>query len=276
MKLQATLILTFASALLIVSCKKKSNVPPQPTIINTEMAYGLPENNKAINGYLYSCIQTNVSGSNSAVYYIYAYAAFSDPARNLINSYNHYTNTKVFAGNMTAAGGNIDVGNVYVNNQNLNKSGGGSEFYYMYSQNNVNAINYAINWQHEGNKTFKPINTSLNIGYPTITTNSLVVNNSFSKGSDLTINLGNNITNYDSLIVSLNDGNLSRAIVKRLPKNSTSVTFTAQDMMYLYTSSYYGQISFYAINYSNITIDSKVNIFELNNQYIRSNLTITP
>ena len=266
-------ILIIASALLIVSCKnkKKSAITDTPEAVNTEIVNGLPDNPKLVNGYLYSCNQTTKYANSSSFYYsFYVYVAFSDPARNILATFNHFSNSKNFSSNN---GGNIDVGSVSLNQNTINKNFLSSELYYTSNLSGQSFSNTNASWSTVGNNTFKPINVSLSRGYPLINTNSLIVNTTVLKSQDLYINFGNYISNFDSLIVSLEDG-MSRVIKKTVPVGSNSVTFTTSDMINLNTSSY-GKIKFVALNYSNMIINNKLNLFELNTQYSIESLNIS-
>lgn len=270
MKKTSLIILSIATTALLFSCKKKEKEPEEPALINTSMDDGLPENYKSINGYLYSGIQTNQYSSSNISYYNFLYVAFCDPTKHLLSSFNHYSNQRNFSSNVPF--GNIDVGNVTLNGSILWKSSSSSELFYTGNFNSsINSLNYNAVWTTEGNKTFKPLNLSINKGHPIIVTSALNIPTSVSKNSNFTINIGNNISNYDSLIVTFESSNFNTRIRKVLAKNSTSVTFTTQEMSILSTSSY-ATINFYAFNYSNMTIDTKINVFELSNQYIINNI----
>lgn len=269
----STINIIILGSLFLFSCNKKKETIDEPENINTSLVDGLPENKKLINGYLYSSLQTYQYSSSSSYYYMNSYAIFSDPAKNLISTFNHYYNNKMF---VQSINGNIDVGNVYINGITLPKSlQSNFEVYYTQGFNSSsNFFNYNATWSTEGNKSFKPINLSIGKGYPLISTNLISIGNSISKSSNYTINFGNNISNYDSLIVILEDGNFNGKIRKTLPQNATSVTFTPQDMNVL-SSSNYGKVGIYAYNYSYIILDSKVNILELSNQFTYNNIYIT-
>lgn len=274
MKLLKINSLSIITLLFLFSCAKKEKPYEQPVVINTELSDGFPENIKAINGYLYSGVQTYQYSSSSMYFYTFAYAAFSDPARNLLVPYNHYSNNKNFSNNNVGIG-NIDVGIISLNGNTVNKNIQ-SNFEVYYGQNfnnNVSFLNLNANWLSEGNKTFKPLNIIINKGHPIIAVNSFSISTTISKNTNFTVNIGNNVTNYDSLIVILEDGNFNSRIRKVLPKNALSVTFTTQEMSLLSNTSN-GKLGIYAFNYSNKTVDSKVNLFELSNQYIISNIYI--
>ena len=272
MKKTAISIIIINASLLLFSCNKKEKAIEQPVLINKALTDGFPENIKLINSYLYSCVQT--SKYSSTVYNnIFSYAAFTDPEKNLLNTYNHYSNNKIFSS--TGAGGNIDVGNVTLNGSLVIKNfSSNSEVYYGGNfSNNTNFLNLNAYWTTEGNRTFKPMDVIINKGHPTIAVNNLAISNSISKNTDFTITIGNNITNYDSLIVILEDGSWNGKIRKTVPKNTASLTFTTQEMSILNNSNN-GKFSIYAYNYSNMTVDSKVNVFELSNQYNVNNIYI--
>ena len=146
-------------------------------------------------------------------FYSFKYAAFSDPARNLLVPYNHYSNNKNFSNNNVGIG-NIDVGIISLNGTTVNKNIQ-SNFEVYYGQNfnnNVSFLNLNANWLSEGNKTFKPLNIIINKGHPIIAVNSFSISTTISKNTNFTVNIGNNVTNYDSLIVILEDGNFNSRI----------------------------------------------------------------
>lgn len=265
-------ILTLSVSLSLLSCAKKEKQVIEPEPINTDLTDGIPAEIKKINCYLYSCVQT-YQYSSTYNYYIYNYAAFSDPSRNLTGSYNHYNNSKIFSS--SAGTGNIDVGNITLNGSTVFKNFQ-SNFEVYYGGNfsgSVSSFNYNANWITDGNKTFKPINEVISKGHPIINVSGLSINPSISKNTNFTFNVTNNITNYDSLVVILEDGTWNGRVRKTVAKNTASVTFTPQEMTGLFNTTS-GKLNIYAFNYSNKIVNDKSIFFELSNQYILNNVYI--
>src|SRR4051812_10901824 len=102
------------SALVLFSCtKKKDKVPEEPAPVNTALKNGLPDNMRALNGYFYA----SSSDYGSGFYYtINLFAAFNDPAGDLINMYNHSNNNFFFNTDLL---GNVRVGNITFNNSSF-------------------------------------------------------------------------------------------------------------------------------------------------------------
>ena len=271
MKLSFVSVLLTTSALCFFSCHKKDDEIKTPEVINTELSDGFTDSRKSINGYLYSCLQANQYSSASINYNMIGFATFSDPAKNLMGNFNHYNNINSISSSTNA--GNIDVGDVYLATSFQKFSQGNFQLSYQQNLSSQNAFSPNPYWLTEGNGSFKPLNITIPKGYPVLNYNTVSISN-ISKSTDFTINFGNNISNYDSLIIILQDGMTSSGNKKKiLAKGSQSVTFSAQELSY-FSASNYGKLSFYAYNYSNITVNSKVNVFELGNQYIINSITI--
>jgi hypothetical protein len=262
-------ILSISFSLFLFSCNNKEKKAEQPAVINKRLSDGFPENKKSVNCYLYSSFVVTKYASSSPNYGSYQYAIFSDPSKNLINSYSHYTNSKLFS---QSASGNVDVGNVSFNGQTIYKNLTNEVYYTANYNSSIPFGSMSANWKTDGNKTFLPMDVTINKGHPIILSGNLNIGNSISKNSNFTLNISGNITNYDSLIVILEDGNWGGKIRKTADINTSSLTFTPVDMSIFSTGSNYGKLSIYAYNYSNMTVNNKVTLFELSNQYLLSNI----
>lgn len=263
MKKIAIGILLIHGVCVSTSCKKTtaaSIVAP----VNQALANGLPSNPKLINGYLYTDYLTNVNGSSNIAQY--SFSVFSDPTKPLISSLNHYQTGSSFS-NL----GNIDVGNVTLNSQSLYKTTQSNFSLWYYFNNSYSTINYNAIWTTEGNGVFKPLNITVNRGLP-VFSNTIAVSNSIARNTDYTLNLGTGISNYDSLIVILSNGNFNGTIRKVVSAGSTSVTFKSQELSAINSSSY-AYINIYAFNYSNAIIDDKIYVFELAQKLNYSNIS---
>lgn len=250
------------------SCKKNDVMSSNLTPVNKDLTNGFPDNPSKINGYLYADIQTNAYNSSSSNISNFLFAAFSDPAKKLTSAYNHYQSSGSFS-----SLGNIDVGSVALNGYSLFKNV--QQNFSVWYSSSYSLTYSSANWVTNGNGVFKPMNVNLNRGFPVINASLIPVNYSISKNSDYTINIGNNVSNYDSLIVIFSDGSFSSIgnIKKTLPANSTSVTFKYQELSLLYSTSS-ARISIYAFNYSNNTVNDKVNLFELGNKLIFNGINL--
>jgi hypothetical protein len=242
------LLLPFLPAML--ACKKpKSIIPDQTAVINTSLANGMPADIQKINGYLYADI--NYSNFNNS------YSAFSDPAKSLVSTYNHRNNNVQFSQPVL---GNIDVGQVSFGGLNLSRQNTGTSVMYEMS----NSVGFQNNvWTSDGNGTFKPLSINMARGFPVLNSNTYTFN-TISKSSGFTVDIGNSVSNYDSVIVNLTD-NYGGLVSKRYT-NAGIITFSSNDLVVLNSNSY-GSFYVYAYNYANQTINSKVYVFELGNKF---------
>lgn len=264
------LVLIF-SLTFFISCNKNktTTTPADPEPITTDMANGLPDNPKKINGYAFAQTLVNLNSGNTNGF-VYLFAMFGDPTRNLIANYDHFSNNQRSV-NSTNDRGNVSVGDLSFNGLMLNNFG---SVVYQQTSNFASSLNYA-NWHSDGNLSFKPLNLSVARGFPAIKQPSASATSSYSIGisKDLTITFSDFISNYDSVCVTMNDyssGSNGYKIRKTVSSVSNSITFSQTELSVLNTTPY-GNINFVAYNYSNKTIEDKIYVFELSN---RLNMTL--
>jgi hypothetical protein len=243
---------------LLFACKKpKSIIPDQPAVVNTDLANGLPSDTKKINGYLFASV--NFSSDS------YYYSIFSDPGKELAKTYNHRNNTIQFDQQVL---GNVDVGSVRQNGYTLSHQNTGQSVIYSEA---IYAAPTTVIWTSDGNGSFKPLNVNVARGYPYISPNTYTPG-TISKASGFSVDAGNYVSNYDSVIVSLSD-NYGSTVTKGYTSASL-ITFSSSDLSGLNTNSY-GSLNIFAYNYSNQTINSKVYLFEQGNKFNKG-ISITP
>jgi len=253
----------------LASCNKNkaTTLPADPEPVTTDIANGLPDNPKKINGYAFAeNVITYNNGSPNP--YVYLMALFGDPARNLIANYDHFTNSQrpISVSNDRE---NVSVGTLSFNGVPLYNGGS-----VIYQQNSTmsNVIYNSANWLSDGNLSFKPINTAIPRGFPIINHSTMLPTTySISLSKDFSIDFSNFISNYDSVSVSLSSSSFSQYQIKKtLSSASNSITFSKTELSVLYTTTY-GNITFAAFNYSNKIIEDKIYVFELSN---RINMTL--
>jgi hypothetical protein len=247
-------------------CKKKNTTNEEPpATVNTELLSGLPENAKSINGYFY--ISQTVINS---FYNFNGYAIFNDPSRDLINSFDHISET---GGNQGGFGiGNVSVGNVSFNNFTFNKSNFGNRINYQNTAFIRDSILFLpARWKTEGNGSFKGFETGLTRGFPVVvnTLTNTAQSTSLSISAGYTVNIPALASNFDSVIVSFNYYSLISpvGVRKRVSKGVTSVYFSSSELSTIPNSSnYFFKLGIYAFNYSNKTIDNVTHVFELSSK----------
>lgn len=235
-------------------CKKELQIPVEEEIrVNTIIASGLPVNAKTINGYLYASIREN--GNN---FYVLGACTFSDPAKNILRSFEHFNEGFLFN---SGDKGNVDVGSVGLNELNIHKQTSSKAVNY-HRVEQVQSLSFdTLEWITEGNKTFNGIRITVPRGFP-ILIKSSALPSTISKSSGLTLNADSLASNFDSLSVSLySSGPLIRKTV--IPGRDISFSVAELNKVSL-SSGFY--LFVYAYNYSNITIDSKKYVFELANK----------
>jgi hypothetical protein len=250
-----------------LACKKTETLPEVIPVVNTPLTNGVPTDKKQ-NGYLYSVISAQTYSSGSFGYNVMSVASFNDPETNLMGDFNHYNPNQSFNGTNK---GNVDVGTVSLNGNNINKALGSNIVFYFASNNSNPPTNYSATWTTAGNKTFVPLNVTLPRGYPVINTTALNIPTNMYRSIGYTLNFNNNIANYDSLIFVLDNYNGNK-IRKIISNNEQSVTFTSQELNQL--SNYYLGLNIYTFNYASQTINNKKMVFELSNQLYLNNIQL--
>lgn len=246
------------AVLFVVSCIKDDvKLPDEPELVNTEMNNGLPANSESCNGYLYASYFLN---QNNA--YIFAHSTYRDPGANLISAYNHYVDQELFTSHSEVRG-NVRVGDVKFNGNFLGETNSGVGISYRLTNTN-NAVlgDGSAHWQTAGNGSFRSLDEHVTRGFPKILYPSTTQTVSISK--DYIIEIKNITANFDSLIVSI--GNVGSQIRKKAVAGDQFIKFTKEE---LYSCGLGAEnIYFYAFNYSNRTINSKVYVFELSNKFV--------
>lgn len=244
--------------LFFTSCIKDDvKLPEQPELVNTEITNGMPENPGSINGYLYGSY--SISSSNYT--YLSAYCSFRDPGGELALTYDHSTDQETFSANSQTRG-NIRTGFVSIYGLNLPELNMGNSISYRLNMQNAANINTIPRWKTNGNGSFKALDQTVPRGLPTILTPALTKTISISQ--DFVIDTRAIATNFDSLMVFF--GSNFSSVKKRAGLNDRYIIFSTSDLYQIGTGS--RNISIYAFNYSNRTIDSKVYLFELASKYI--------
>ena len=159
------------------SCSKNKTTTPigDPAPVTTNIANGLPENTKKINGYLYAGNVINLYSAGTQSY-VLLYAIFGDPTRNLMGNYDHFTNLQKNTSNINDRS-NISVGKLSFNGETVTSSG---NLLYTQNSNSSNSLNYSSNWSSDGNLSFKPLNVSIARGIPVIHPPSTTITYSYS------------------------------------------------------------------------------------------------
>lgn len=264
-------IIVLITSLTFLYCTKtKDAQPAQPELKSTDLKSGFPDNPGSINGYFYAAARNN--GNNFSVI---AYAILSDPARDLISTYNHNNESMMFNSNNF---GNINIGNVLFNNNSVNLFNTGNSV--SYNSNNGNLTLTSINqahWKTSGNGSFKAIDMDITRGFPilpnTFTNTSQTYSLSISNGFGLDIS---GASNYDSLIVSISNGasSFAQGARKNIAAGVTSVYFSSSDLSILSTGTY-AYLYINAYNYSNKTVENVSYVFELANK-VQTYLLVNP
>lgn len=261
-------IFYFFLVTLIVSttaCKKKTKTEiVDDPIVNTEMQNGLPEDYKTMNGYLYAGYSLQLFNT---YYYGYFYSGFNDPGKNLLSGYNHSQDN--FSFNNVSKAGNIDVGVVEFNaSTTLSKNVFSNAVTYQSNNNSATTIIPTASWKIEGNGAFKEFDISVSRGFPYIAPS--FTPSAISKSAGYNFTISPTVSNYDSLVVAIGDGNSSiPKIRKGVTAGTNMVTFTTTDLSALYISSY-GAVHVFAYNYSHKTVNSKRYLFELSHKVSKS------
>jgi hypothetical protein len=241
--------------LFFFSCRKASKPDPYVAGITTDLAPGLPASIEDLNGYFYF---GTITYGNTITH---GYAAFNEPARNLVKNFDRYW------WDYTRAVGNVSVGDLYVNEQLILPSGSGTNIYYNASLSDV--VPFSVKWKTSGNGAFRPLNQLISRGFPKSnveTLNNMVV----KKSAGLVINARTYFFNYDSLVIFLRDGP-SLQITKRFTAKDTLIFFSPAELK----DCTQPQLSFYTYNYSYRFLDGKKLLFELSSAKF-SNINLVP
>ena len=252
-----------ASVVIFTSCNKLK-VPepePEPQKESTPLMPGLPANVREINAYVFAGAEIyQMSGSPESVS-LDCYAVFSDPARNLVSGFNHYSNQSVFNSQGTIQG-NVSVGNVTFNGMMLSVSAFSPSVSYRLNNASFPYFDYSARWKWQGNKTFQETDLLLERGFPRIT--SAATPSVISRSKDFQIDVPATFSNYDSIVVFIGPGSsFNYAVQKNVAFPAQNLTFTSSELntaLYNYSSC---NIIFYAFNYSHRSVDGVGYLYEL-------------
>jgi hypothetical protein len=251
MSVRLTFSLAALWALFLVSCDKDDTaVPEEKKVVNTELASGICPQPDKVNGFLFLSMN-NTGSAGYPSFNMTACAAFRDPAKNAMQGFNHRTGSSGF---VSSATGVVQVGQVRVGAMALFQSS------FFYNGQSTEQSPTSPHWRSDGNKTFVPLNVEVARGYPLITyTNSTSVTLSRSQGWAL--DLSNFGSNYDSVAVSFSAGGMLPSLSKCVGRGAGEIRFSAEEIADL--DSYYYTLIIHACNYSHITLNNKVYLFEL-------------
>jgi hypothetical protein len=236
-------------------------IEDDPPAVNVAMQDGLPPDITKLDGYLYSGYVNNPSNGN---YDLLTYGVFAEPEKNLTSGYNHYTNS--FDWSLTTRLGNIDVGDVSVNKNKLSKMMNTPNLIYtygIYSQ----FISNSIRWFSEGNKSFKPLDVTLEnlpLFTPRVKGDTL---STVIKSKSYVLNSDSVATGFDSLVVIIYDWSSSPVNTRKaIKKGSKTITFNAEDFKDFSPGNTWLSFQIFAFRYSYCTIENKTILFELSNK----------
>ena len=274
LNLPATVIL--ALAVTLISCNKLK-VPepgPEPPKKNTPLTSGLPGNFRETNAYVFAGVDIYQYSGAPESFAANCYAAFSDPARNLISGFNHYIYQNVSNPGQVPVQGNIFVGNVTLNSMMLEASSFSPTVVYRLNNSNTINFDYSARWKWPGNNTFQETDLLVERGFPRITTAATPT--TLSRSKDFQIDVPSTFSNYDSIVVFIGGGSsLYYTVKKSVAFPAQNLTFTSSELstsLSNYSSCY---IHFYAFNYSHRSVEGIEYVYELSS-HVRKFLYVNP
>lgn len=258
--------LVLAAGLALAACQKtKTPVVPEEQTQTTELANGFPDNAANIHAYLFAAFVYNGNSSFNNTY-VTSYCAFRDPSGDLLSTYNHITGSTNF--NFTTSdAGNIDVGNVQFNNQQLFENNTGNAFFYRNSSSFAAFSSLNPQWVTQGNGPIKPLNLTITRGFPKFAAfPSSSTNYTLSAQQGFTLPVSGNYSNFDSVSCAIGYPGSTNSVRKSVAAGASSIVFSAADLSPVGSNF---SMPFYItlFNYSNMTIDSRKHVFELSTQY---------
>jgi hypothetical protein len=254
-------------AIVVFGCKKKDETfSRQP--FNTGLQQGLPDKYRSINGYMIAIRQKDYIYSTD-MRPVECYAAFNDPATNLIASYDHLAaGSTIFN---FSQGGNVSVGSIWFGPELIHPNTQNKRAFYHASIGKTDSDAVDASWSTEGNDSFIPFTQNVARGFPQLGAVLTAGSISISVGQGYTLDpSAAGISNYDSLIVRIHSG---WNVTKRIGRG-TSVVFTSSDLS-MFSTGGYGTMLIAAFNYSHKTIEYKLHVFELASSSIY-NVQFTP
>ncbi len=243
-------------------------MPEEPELVTTELRNGFPENPDLINGYFYASAKKYQYNSSSSID-LRTYCILNAPAKDLLGSFDHFNDNFQFNG----SAGNVAVGDVSFNGTSLKTNSFGNSLNYIQNSNFLGTIDSAV-WKTEGNGSFKALNLNISRGFPVLVNTYTSTSQSYpvSISNGYKVELGNNVGNYDSLVVALSFG--SKTVKKRLTAGAASVFFSSNELS-VFSNNYSGLLTIYAYNYSTKMVENINYIFELSNK-LQVNMQIVP
>ena len=248
----------FCLSLLLISCHKKEEPKVDVEPENISLNDGLGKSSESIHGHVFASLVKSRYYSYSNYYYsLTVNAAFADPARNLLGSFNRIDWNRLFN---TTTQANVSVGGIYVCNLAL---GSKNTTNYSGSINTASDLSYtSCDLITEGNGSFLPLNLSISRGFPKF--KKEILTDTLYKNKDFVLDKTDLFENYDSLII-------------RIPISSGSFTkrFSSSDQVIIKKENlasldvYSSNISIVLYNFSNTTVAKKKYIFELSNRLIK-------
>src|SRR5687767_1931623 len=124
-------ILFYSIILLSFSCQKKDPPKAKAEPVNTPVQNGLPEEKRAVHAYLYASFKKDFSYTR-----LDAYAAFADPARDLMSQYDKVDDFEFFSNKPRA---NVSVGTVRMNGLVLQPQSSFNALVYKLNNSNTSA-----------------------------------------------------------------------------------------------------------------------------------------
>lgn len=250
-------LITLAVSAILVSCDKKDPPKPKaPEPVNTDMTPGMGNNSRNIHGYFYASYRQSPSPNEG---YLTGFAVFGDPARHLMGLYDHYNDNERFSSSSTSRG-NISVGMTSFAGRNLseNNNPGFNLSYRLHSFQTIYGFDYSCNWHTEGNGSFKPVDLSVDRGFPRIARTTDTPTMYINKSADFILDLKGLVSNYDSVYVRIPSFN--GFLEKRISATSSIIVFSQASLAQIFNGT---TMTIMAYNYSHKIINSKEYIFEL-------------
>jgi hypothetical protein len=254
------------TAFVIFGCKKKDE-PLSPDPANTNLQQGLPDKYKSINGYMIAIHQKDYIYSTN-MRPIECYAAFNDPATNLIASYDHLdAGFTIFS--FLPQAGNISVGPIWFGPDLIYPTTQNKRAFYHASISKTDSDPVNASWSTEGNGSFKPFSQNVARGFPQLGEALTAASISISVGQGYSLNPAKiGISNYDSLLVRINGNTiLGQSCIKRVGPGAPAV-FTAADLS-IFGPGTYAKILIGAFNYSHRMVEGKLYVFETASHVLR-------
>jgi hypothetical protein len=234
----------------IASCRKKAIVPPE-TFYTGPLTKGIPGDCKKLNGYL-TAVHTRTSNLNFEFY-----CAFSDPGRSLAKSFDVLTGISFD----TSYTGIVTVGTLHINDiaiapQKINRT------VRYYDSRALGSIPGNILWSVPGNRSLPPLNTGIQSPFP-VFINFNGHSWQLKTSQPFTVYPDSIFTNYDSVMVCVNDCMNFNYTLRKGGKRQAPVVFTADEIkaLQIYNSGCF-LFTIIAFNHYHQVINNKLYLFE--------------